>query len=71
MGEERKEMLGGGGCDPCEVLLLTRAFPHLSLQDQVEQTSPRRPGNLAGPGFPAPPDRLANHQGKDRVTKAP
>ncbi|NIG60179.1 growth factor receptor-bound proteinisoform X4 [Pontoporia blainvillei] len=36
---------------------------HPYYQDQVEQTSPRRPGNLAGPGFAAPPDRLANHQG--------
>ncbi|KAJ8778768.1 hypothetical protein J1605_013445 [Eschrichtius robustus] len=33
-----------------------------SVLGQVEQTSPRRPGDLAGPGFPAPPDRLANHQ---------
>uniref|UniRef100_A0A8C6B961 Growth factor receptor bound protein 10 n=1 Tax=Monodon monoceros TaxID=40151 RepID=A0A8C6B961_MONMO len=38
---------------------------HPYYQDQVEQTSPRRPGNLAGPGFPAPPDRLANHQEDD------
>eukprot|EP00070_Physeter_catodon_P039191 XP_028346085.1 growth factor receptor-bound protein 10-like isoform X3 [Physeter catodon] len=38
---------------------------HPYYQDQVEQTSPRRPGDLAGPGFPAPPDRLANHQEDD------
>ena len=47
------------------MLLLTRAFPYPSLQDKVEQTPPQRPGELAGPGFPAPPDRLASHQGKD------
>nr|XP_058930683.1 growth factor receptor-bound protein 10 isoform X2 [Kogia breviceps] len=38
---------------------------HPYYQDQVEQTSPRRPGDLAGPSFPAPPDRLANHQEDD------
>uniref|UniRef100_A0A8C0I309 Growth factor receptor bound protein 10 n=1 Tax=Balaenoptera musculus TaxID=9771 RepID=A0A8C0I309_BALMU len=38
---------------------------HPYYQGQVEQTSPRRPGDLAGPGFPAPPDRLANHQEDD------
>ncbi|XP_054941111.1 growth factor receptor-bound protein 10-like isoform X2 [Physeter macrocephalus] len=40
----------------------TPRAPENPRQDQVEQTSPRRPGDLAGPGFPAPPDRLANHQ---------
>lgn len=36
------------------------------LQDQVEQTPPVSPRDLAGPGFPVQPDRLTNHQGKKR-----
>ncbi|XP_024846276.1 growth factor receptor-bound protein 10 isoform X1 [Bos indicus] len=38
---------------------------HPYHQDKVEQTPPQRPGELAGPGFPAPPDRLASHQEDD------
>ncbi|KAF4019894.1 hypothetical protein G4228_011683 [Cervus hanglu yarkandensis] len=38
---------------------------HPYYQGQVEQTPPHRPGDLAGPGFPAPPDRLAGHQEDD------
>uniref|UniRef100_A0A4X1T9X9 Growth factor receptor bound protein 10 n=1 Tax=Sus scrofa TaxID=9823 RepID=A0A4X1T9X9_PIG len=41
------------------------ASVHLSPQDQVEQTSPHHPRDLAGPGFPAQPDRLAPHQEDD------
>ncbi|XP_058581520.1 growth factor receptor-bound protein 10 isoform X4 [Neofelis nebulosa] len=33
--------------------------------DQVEQTPPVSPRDLAGPGFPAQPDRLTNHQEDD------
>lgn len=38
---------------------------HPYYQDQVEQTSPHHPRDLAGPGFPAQPDRLAPHQEDD------
>ncbi|XP_064431542.1 growth factor receptor-bound protein 10 isoform X6 [Mirounga angustirostris] len=38
---------------------------HPYYQDQVEQTPPLSPRDLAGPGFPAPPDRLTNHQEDD------
>ncbi|XP_037349362.1 growth factor receptor-bound protein 10 isoform X2 [Talpa occidentalis] len=38
---------------------------HLYYQDQVEQTSPHSARELAGPGFPAQSDRLANHQEDD------
>ncbi|XP_029782074.1 growth factor receptor-bound protein 10 isoform X4 [Suricata suricatta] len=34
-------------------------------QDQVEQTPPVSPRDLAGPGFPAQSDRLTNHQEDD------
>lgn len=37
----------------------------------MEQTPPQRPGELAEPGFPAPPGRLAGHQGKDGAERAP
>uniref|UniRef100_A0ABI7X4W7 Growth factor receptor bound protein 10 n=1 Tax=Felis catus TaxID=9685 RepID=A0ABI7X4W7_FELCA len=38
---------------------------HPYHQDQVEQTPPVSPRDLAGPGFPAQPDRLTNHQEDD------
>nr|XP_035958881.1 growth factor receptor-bound protein 10-like isoform X4 [Halichoerus grypus]XP_035958882.1 growth factor receptor-bound protein 10-like isoform X4 [Halichoerus grypus]XP_035958883.1 growth factor receptor-bound protein 10-like isoform X4 [Halichoerus grypus] len=38
---------------------------HPYYKDQVEQTPPLSPRDLAGPGFPAPPDRLTNHQEDD------
>ncbi|XP_045876801.1 growth factor receptor-bound protein 10 isoform X3 [Meles meles] len=38
---------------------------HSYYQDQVEQTPPLSPQDLAGPGFPAPSDRLTNHQEDD------
>nr|XP_021559398.1 growth factor receptor-bound protein 10 [Neomonachus schauinslandi] len=38
---------------------------HPYYQDQVEQTPPLSPRDLAGPGFPAPSDRLTNHQEDD------
>ncbi|XP_027964758.1 growth factor receptor-bound protein 10 isoform X2 [Eumetopias jubatus] len=38
---------------------------HPYYQDQVEQTPPLGPRDLAGPGFPAPPDQLTNHQEDD------
>ena len=71
LGRKRPAWGGGGGCDRCEVLLLTSASVHLSPQDQVEQTSPHHPRDLAGPGFPAQPDRLAPHQGKGRIAERP
>ncbi|CAD7687023.1 unnamed protein product [Nyctereutes procyonoides] len=38
---------------------------HPYYQDQVEQTPPPSPRDLAGPGFPAPADRLTGHQEDD------
>ncbi|XP_054982352.1 growth factor receptor-bound protein 10 isoform X3 [Sorex araneus] len=38
---------------------------HLYYQDQVEQTSTHGPCDLAGPGFQAPPDRVASQPEDD------